>query len=85
MASLFNMARAAAPRTAAGGLRSAAAASSRVQLAAAPRSLAAAGSTMMGNKNTFVTWFPTSEPRQSEIQQNPGAPPPVENIGVDAV
>ncbi|PWN37803.1 NAD(P)-binding protein [Meira miltonrushii] len=35
--------------------------------------------------NNFVTWAPTSEPKLSAVQQNPGPPPPVENIGVDAV
>ena len=35
--------------------------------------------------NSFVTWAPTSEPKLSAKQQNPGPPPPVENIGVDAM
>lgn len=76
MASLFSLARSAAPRS---SMRAAVGSASRLNMArtatASPASL----------KNTFVTWAPTSEPQLSSVQQNPGPPPPVENIGVDAV
>lgn len=79
MASVFSLARAAMPRN---GLRAGAMASKAAQPSfSAVRPAANA----MHRSNTFVTWAPVSEPKLSDIQQNPGPPPPVENIGVDAV
>jgi NAD(P)-dependent dehydrogenase (short-subunit alcohol dehydrogenase family) len=37
------------------------------------------------NTNSFVTWAPSSTPDLNASQQNPGEPPEVEKIGVDAV
>ncbi|CEH14783.1 sorbose reductase sou1 [Ceraceosorus bombacis] len=64
-----------------GALRTGTASSALPKLATASK---AGLASPMAPRN-FVTWFPTSEPRLSEVQQNPGPPPPVENIGVDAV
>jgi hypothetical protein len=65
-------------------LRTAASRSLRTALprAAVPRVAAPRVATA---SNSFVTWAPTSEPKVSAVQQNPGPPPPPENIGVDAV
>lgn len=76
MASLFNVARTSIARQA---LKSSAGVPKLTPFARA------AVTPIINRTNNFVTWAPSSEPTLSEVQQNPGPPPPVENIGVDAV